>query len=138
MKNIKNLETWVSLILGIINITSLLFSKWLIELTHIKFKNMDTYLFTLGLVLIAWSIHTVRLNRLNRKTEILLIGIHLLDNIRFHKIKDGKIKELLYLNSPDKVDTAKEERELKTELTNLGTLNSTEIDYIVNKLYWSK
>ncbi len=133
MKNWKT-ETWINVIIGIITSFSGIFEKQLNKLTNMEFSTIIPFLFPLGLTLIVFAI----LRHQNRKTRVLLIGIHLLDNIRFHKIKDGKIKELLYVNSPDKANNMQEERELRTELTNLNTLSNTEIEYIIYKLYWSK
>ncbi|MBV6484107.1 MAG: hypothetical protein KFKLKKLM_00591 [Flavobacteriales bacterium] len=136
MKNWK-LETWINIILGLISALSAIFEKQLIKFIDMDLTILLPYLFPFGITLIAVAILRVQ----NRKTRVLLIGIHELDNIRFHKIKDGKIQELLYLqesDKPDFADTSKEERELKKKLKAIHGLNEYEIDYVCNTLYWNK
>lgn len=141
MKKIS-LESRITIGISIIIFLFENFKDKINELTMGIIEYLSNHYFTLGIVALVWGIFAQRIHLLkleNRKTQVLLLGIHILDNIRFHKIKDNKVQELLYLNNPDKANTMQEERELKIELSKPEhKLNESEINYICNALYWNK
>lgn len=119
------------------------FSSTIIDLYSNEIKIMTMEFFQLikplltpvGIALIFWGFYRAK----NRRTRALIIAIHVLDNIRFHKIKDDKKDELLYLGDFENADTSKEERELKIELSKpIHGLSQSDIDYVCNTLYREK
>jgi hypothetical protein len=110
------------------------------------FEELKPFLGALSLTVAVYALMNIRHLKLRddfedkiRKNQIILMGIHMLDNIRFHKIKAGKTDQLLFLGKPDEANTMQEERELREEIKKaLPDITTEEISYVCDCLYRDK